>query len=98
MEHPECPGDQGIEPSVGEMLRLQQFLTGMRRLNERELRAICEKMAYQTLVAYPATVRWLAHEAARGAFSDSERKRMSDRLVEQVVKSGGLESPPLNGD
>jgi hypothetical protein len=98
MTHPECSGSQGIEPSVGEMLRLQEFLNGVRKLNERELRALCEKMAYQNLVGFPATLRWLAHEAARSAYSESERLRISAELVDQVVKSGGLSRPPLSDD
>lgn len=95
MNHPECQGNQGIEPSVGEMLRLNEFLEGIKQLGEQDLRALCCKMAQQNLVAYPATLRWLAKEAARSAFSESERRRIGETLVEELVVSGGLTPPPL---
>jgi hypothetical protein len=95
MDHPECQGSQGIEPSVGEMLRLNEFLEGIKKLGEQELRALCSRMAHQNLVAYPATLRWLAREAARSAFSEGERRRIGEALVEELVTSGGLAPPPL---
>lgn len=95
MNHPECQGSQGIEPSVGEMLRLNEFLEGIKKLGEQDLRALCSTMGRQNLVSYPSTLRWLAKEAARSACNESERSRIGETLVEELVASGGLNPPPL---
>jgi hypothetical protein len=64
MDHPESHGTQAIEPSVGDLLKLREFLDGVERLREKELKQLCRQMAQQLLVAYPAVVRWLSREAA----------------------------------
>lgn len=40
----------GIEPTVGELLRLREFREGLKRLGEAELREMCSLLAEQALV------------------------------------------------
>lgn len=98
MEHPECQGMQAIEPSVGELLRLKEFLEGIERLNEAELREMCRQMAHQVLVGYPATMRWLAREAAMNLGNGHRRIGVGETLVEQLIRNGGLKRPPASDD
>lgn len=62
--HPEANTSGGIEPTIGEELRLAEFLKGVDRASEADLRALMPSLARQLLVVYPATMRWLARSAA----------------------------------
>lgn len=80
--HPECAGsDPGFEPTVGEQLRLSQFLTQLERIGEEELRALCRQMAVQVLVTHPAAMRWLAREAARNLSGQVWSEEHSRKLL-----------------
>ena len=94
--HPECAGrDPGFEPTVGEQLRLAEFVTQLERIGEEELRALCRQLATLVLVTHPAAMRWLAREAARNLSGqvwteEHSRKLMAgwlgrDPEVEQVT-------------
>lgn len=64
MQHPEHSGVSGLEPTVGEQLRLHEALQLIERASEPELRHLCRLWAQQVLVTHPAALRWLAREAA----------------------------------
>ena len=63
--HPEEDGLNMLEPSVGEHLRLAEFLKGIDELTLEELREVTALLAKQALLMQPAAIRWLAKEAAR---------------------------------
>lgn len=94
MQHPECSGAMAIEPSVGELLRLRQFKEQIDKLGAQECRAICHQLADLALMTYPATLRWLAREAARGIKDQEEGARMVEQLVAVLTEKGGLNCPP----
>lgn len=75
--------------SMRRMLRLNEFLEGVKKLGEQDPRALCSTMGLQNLVSYPSTLRWLAKEAAW------KRSRIGETLVQELVASGGLNPPPL---
>lgn len=87
MSHPEmCGEDHHMEATVGEQLRLGQFLSALDDLGREELKDLCRMMAQQVLVTYPSAMRYLAHEAARnlgGAMWDEKR---SEELLELLLK------------
>lgn len=86
MDHPEvCGSDHHMEATVGEQLRLGQFVAALEGMREDELRELCRMMAEQVMVTYPAAIRYLAHEAARnlgGAMWDEKR---SDELLSLLI-------------
>ena len=63
--HPEADDLNMLEPSVGEQLRLNEFLRGIDELTLEELREVTALLAEQALMMQPAAIRWLAREAAR---------------------------------
>ena len=63
--HPEAESENRIEPSVGEHLRLAEFLRKIEKLERDELLEITKLLAKQALVSHPSVIRYLAHEAAR---------------------------------
>jgi hypothetical protein len=79
--HPERGQDDGLEPTVGEQLRLAEFLKALEKANEAELREISKQMAQQILVVYPAAIRYLSREAARNMAGEPWTKESSDRLL-----------------
>jgi hypothetical protein len=82
--HPERGVDNGLEPTVGEHMRLAQFLQALEKANEAELREISRKMAEQVLVVYPSALRYLAREAARNLGGELWSKESSTRLLEAL--------------
>ncbi len=82
--HPERGVDNGLEPTVGEHMRLAQFLQALEKANEAELREISRKMAEQVLVVYPSALRYLAREAARNLGGGLWSKESSTRLLEAL--------------
>jgi hypothetical protein len=83
-KHPEREQDSGLEPTVGEHLRLAQFLQGLERANEAELREIARKMAEQVLVVYPAALRFLSREAARNLAGQPWSAESSEKLLKAL--------------
>ncbi len=54
-----------FEPTIGDQMRLDQFLSGLEKMGREELLQAVEMLAQHFFVAHPASVRWLAGEAAR---------------------------------
>lgn len=73
--HPERAQDNGLEPTVGEQLRLGEFLKLLDKASEDDLRTICRRMAEQVLVVYPAAIRYLARESAKNLGASPGVKR-----------------------
>ena len=63
--HPEIVGDLSFEPTIGDQMRLDSFLSSMSESTEEELREALALLAHQFFVANPVQVRYLAKEAAR---------------------------------
>ena len=72
-EHPEADKNSGIEPTVGEQLRLCEFNKRLESLGRDELLEISKVLAKQSLVTHPSVIRWLAHEAARNLGENSTK-------------------------
>lgn len=87
MRHPERAEDNGLEATVGEHLRLAEFLKGLDRLGEAELRQISRQMAYQVLMVHPAAMRFLAREAAKNLSGVPWSAEASATLIEALTKS-----------
>lgn len=79
--HPEREPDNGLEPTVGEQLRLAQFLKLLDKASEAELREIARAMAQQVLVTFPSAMRFLAREAARNLAGQPWSPEASEKLV-----------------
>jgi hypothetical protein len=79
--HPERGIDNGLEPTVGEQLRLAQFVKALDKANEEELRAIAKQMAQQVLVTFPSALRFLAREAARNLAGEPWSPEASKKLM-----------------
>jgi hypothetical protein len=92
MEHPESQGSQALEPSVGELLRLRQFLDGVEKLKEKDLKELCGKLAYQVLVLHPSVVRFLVKEIAGAPFTASRREQIRQEVVAAVQQGAGKKS------
>lgn len=88
MDHPELQGDSGLEPTVGEQLRLGEFLNALERASEQELRQLCRAMAQQVLITYPSAMRYLAREAARNLAGVPWREESSERLMKALGGPG----------
>ena len=95
--HPEAIQDNGFEPTVGEELRLAQFLNGLDRANESELREISKAMARQILVVYPSAMRWLAREAAQNLQGVHWRSESSEKLLHALSRDGCGEDDTAKG-
>jgi hypothetical protein len=97
MSHPEVEGRQGIEPSVGDLLALQDFLGKVDRMSVEQLKHFCRELGRQCLVAYPATVRWLTREVANGTFPAGKQWANPDELAQnlerQLLADGALKRP-----
>lgn len=79
--HPERGMDDGLEPTVGEQLRLAQFVNALDRASEDELRGIAKQMAQQVMVTYPSALRFLAREAARNLAGQPWSPASSEKLL-----------------
>ena len=79
--HPERGIDDGLEPTVGEQLRLAQFVNALDRANEDELRTIAKQMAQQVMVTFPSALRFLAREAARNLAGQPWSPESSEKLL-----------------
>lgn len=86
--------DSGLEPTVGEELRLAALLKEIDQVPAESLRPVCRAMARQVLVTYPAAMRFLAREAARnlgGAQWDVKRsEQLAAALAEGATGRDGM--------
>ena len=73
-KHPEANEANSLEPTIGEQFRFEEFKRGLEKLDDvRELREVATLLAKQALVIQPASIRYLAKEAARNLSSSSGR-------------------------
>lgn len=63
--HPEARDAGVFEPTIGEQIRLDRFLDGVKGSGREELLDAVQLLAKHYYVTHPATVRWLANEAAK---------------------------------
>ena len=89
--HPERERDNGLEPTVGDQLRLREFLLGLDKASEAELRELCGMMARQVMLVYPAAVRFLAREAARNLQGEPWSAGRSQELLTTFLTDGAVE-------
>lgn len=82
MIHPEG-SSSGIEPTVGEELRLVEFSRGLEKLDRTGLLEIAQKLARQVLVTHPSAMRWLAREAAQNLSGFYWSQQRSDQLMDE---------------
>lgn len=72
VSHPEASDANSLEPTIGEQFRYEEFKRGLEKMNDvKELREIATLLAKQALVIQPASIRYLAKEAARNLNSSS---------------------------
>ena len=73
-KHPEANDANSLEPTIGEHFRFEEFKRGLEKMDDvKELREIATLLAKQALVIQPASIRYLAKEAARNLSSSSGR-------------------------
>lgn len=72
ISHPEASDANSLEPTIGEQFRFEEFKRGLEKMDDvKELREIATLLAKQALVIQPASIRYLAKEAARNMTSSS---------------------------
>ena len=72
ISHPEASDANSLEPTIGEQFRFEEFKRGLEKMDDvKELREIATLLAKQALVIQPASIRYLAKEAARNLTSTS---------------------------
>ena len=72
MEHPEASNANLFEPTIGEQFRYGEFKRGLDKLDDvDELRQMAVLLAKQAMIIQPATIRYLAKEAANNLCSSS---------------------------
>ena len=72
LSHPEASDANSLEPTIGEQFRFEEFKRGLEKMDDvKELREIATLLAKQALVIQPASIRYLAKEAARNLSSSS---------------------------
>ena len=64
-KHPESREASPFEPTIGEQLRLDGFLASARDMSRDDLLEAVQLLAHHFFVTHPASVRFLAKEAAR---------------------------------
>tara|TARA_B100001758_G_scaffold32781_1_gene24009 strand:+ start:15480 stop:15764 length:285 start_codon:yes stop_codon:yes gene_type:complete len=89
-EHPEALGVNSLEPTIGEQFRFEEFKRGLEKMDDvQELREIATLLARQALILQPASIRYLAKEAAQNLTSASSRdwssvaSEMREHLLDQ---------------
>ena len=69
-EHPEVSDTNSLEPTIGEQLRYEDLKRGIDRIDDLgELRELAKLLAKQAILIQPASIRYLAKEAARNLAS-----------------------------
>lgn len=74
-----------FEPTVGDHLRLGQFVAAIDQASPDQLRDLCKRLAQQSLLVYPAMLRGLAQEAAENLAGKPWGERRSDELVAELT-------------
>jgi len=74
-----------FEPTVGDHLRLGQFVAAIDQASPDQLRDLCRRLAQQSLLVYPAMLRGLAQEAAENLASKPWGQERSDELVAELT-------------
>lgn len=87
-DHPERAKDNGLEATVGDHVRLGQFLNALDRASENELKEIAKTMAHQVFLVHPAAMRYLAREAAANLSGAPWRAEVGERLVAALGAGG----------
>tara|TARA_A100001035_G_C27654699_1_gene440927 strand:- start:81 stop:374 length:294 start_codon:yes stop_codon:yes gene_type:complete len=93
-QHPEANEENSLEPTIGEQFRYEEFKRGLEKMDDvRELREIATLLAKQALLLQPASIRYLAKEAAQNLTSASGRdwssvaSEMREHLLDQSEES-----------
>lgn len=87
-----------FEPTVGEHLRLGQFVAAIEKASPDQLRDLCKRLAQQALLVYPAMLRGLAWEAAENLAAKPWGEERSEELVAELVsKVKGASRLPEDG-
>ena len=93
-KHPEANEANSLEPTIGEQFRYEEFKRGLEKMDDvRELREIATLLAKQALLLQPASIRYLAKEAAQNLTSASGRdwssvaSEMRAHLLDQSEES-----------
>lgn len=93
MQHPEQPRDAGLEPTVGEQLRLAEALQLIERAGTDDLRQIARLLAQQALMVQPAAIRYLSREAARNLGGGWRGGEAGAELLELLLAGATGEEP-----
>lgn len=93
MEHPERPAGTGIDPSVNELLRLREFVEGLSKLSEGELRSIATDLAELAMVTYPASIRWLIRDMQNLHNSRVDCNAIAEKLQSEKSGAGVIAAP-----
>ncbi len=87
-------GSSRFEPTVGEHLRLGQFLRDIEKADEAGLRDLCRRLAHMALLVYPATIRGLAWEAAENLSGKPWGEERGEALLQELLgKVKGASNP-----
>ena len=87
-------GNGRFEPTVGEHLRLGQFLREIEKADEAGLRDLCRRLAHMALLVYPATIRGLAWEAAENLSGKPWGEERGEALLQELLgKVKGASNP-----
>jgi len=88
--HPEAREFNSLEPTIGEQFRFEEFKRGLEKMDDvEELREIATLLARQALLLQPASIRYLAKEAAQNLTSASGKdwssvaSEMKEHLMDQ---------------
>ena len=74
LSHPEASDANSLEPTIGEHFRFEEFKRGLEKMDDvKELREIATLLAKQAFLIQPASIRYLAKEAARNLSSSPVR-------------------------
>lgn len=86
--HPEVENENVLEPTIGEQLRYEDFKRGVEKLESvSELRELVLLLAKQAMVLQPASIRYLAKEAARNltAASGQDWTKVASDIREHLM-------------
>lgn len=89
-KHPEADEANSLEPTIGEQFRFEEFKRGVEKMDSvKDLREIAMLLAKQALVIQPASIRYLAKEAARNLSSASGRdwSEVASEMRERLLSS-----------
>lgn len=87
--HPEREKDSGLEATVGDHVRLGQFINALDRASEEQLRDIAKTLARQVFLVHPAAMRYLAREAAANLAGAPWKEEVGERLLAALKDPNG---------